>query len=412
MNYTIPINFIVALFALASCSSKQNTNELHYRLVPSTFSNHVVVDGLVNAINTSTVLCPQKISGTVVFIVEDGTPVEKGDTVCIIENRELENRYKGMLTRLEKSKARYEKGVADLEMNYALLMAQIESNEAQTSITNLDSAQLQYLTEQQRRIKELEIKRAIIEKEKLQKKMHYLEIINESKLQKLKIQIEQDEIRVEDYMDRLSQMVLIAPRSGIAKAATFRRHDNPVTEGDNVWPGRPLVEIPDTSAVDVMIQANETLFKQIDVGNTVEYTFDAMAGNRSWGRIEKKASIGQSISRGSDVKVFDITASVDSFLTIPEVGISANCKITFDYLADTMVVPQLAVFSYDTIHVVYVKDKNKYRRCEVIKGSESSKETVIVDGLNYADLISLIEPDENCISETIYLQNTETNNTN
>jgi len=414
LNYTISIKLIiaVALFALSSCGSKQNTNELHFRVVPSTFSNHVVIEGQVNAINTSMVVCPQRISGTVVFIVEDGTPVEKGDTVCIIENRELENRYEAMLTRLAKSKARYEKGIADLEMNYALLEAQIESNEAQTSITNLDSAQLQYLTQQQRRIKELEIERAAIEKKKLQKKLHYLEIINESKLRKLKIQIEQDELRAEEYKQRLSQMFLTAPRAGIARAATFRRHGNPVKEGDNVWRGRPLVEIPDTSDVHILIQATETLFKRIDIGDTIEYTFDAMAGNRAWGNIERKAPIGQSVSRGSKVKVFDITASVDSFLTLPEVGVSANCRITFSYLPDTMVVPQVAVYPFDSIHVVYVKDNNKYQRCQVIKGYESPKETVIISGVKYDDLISLVEPPESSVSETVYLDKIETNNTN
>nr|MDA3818663.1 hypothetical protein [Prolixibacteraceae bacterium] len=95
-----------------------------------------------------------------------------------------------------------------------------------------------------------------------------------------------------------------------------------------------------------------------------------------------------------------------------EVGISANCKITFNYLADTIVVPQVGVHQYDSIYVVYVKDKNRYQRCEVRKGYESPKETVIIDGLNYNDLVSLIKPDENRVSETIYLNNAETNNTN
>lgn len=414
MNYTISIKYFVTILfiALVSCGSDKNTNELHYRVVPTTFTDHIVIEGQVNAINTSMVVCPQNIYGTVVYIVEDGTTVEKGDTVCIIENRELENQYEEMLTKLENSKARYEKGLADLEMNYALLEAQIESNDAQTSIVNLDSAQLQYLTEQQRRIKELEIEKAAIEKEKLQKKRYYLEIINESKLRKLKIEIEQDELRVKEYKERLSQMVLTAPRAGIARPAKFRRHDDPVKEGDDVWRGHPLVEIPDVSEVNVLVQATETQFKRITIGDTVEYTFDAMAGNRAWGNITKKAPVGRSVNQESNVKVFDITASVDSFLTIPEVGISANCKITFNYMADTIVVPQVAVYTYDSIYVVYVQDNRQYKRCEIKKGYESPKETVIVNGLKYNDEVSLVEPAESKVSETIYLDRIETNNTN
>ncbi|MCF8363309.1 MAG: efflux RND transporter periplasmic adaptor subunit [Prolixibacteraceae bacterium] len=404
---------IMLLIGFFSCQSTGGGEELFHCVLPTTFSNHIVINGQVDAISTSMVSCPQNVNGTIVFIIEDGTYVEKGDTVCILENRELENRYDNMVANLEQSKANYEKGMANLEMNYALLTAQVESNEAQTSITNLDSVQLQYLSEQQRRIKELEIEKAAIEKEKLQTKLHYLEIINESKLRKLKIKIEQDEVRAREYKKILSGMVLTAPRDGIAKPAQVRwRGGQPVKEGDEVWRGHPLVEIPDVSNVNVSIEATESQFKKISVGDTVDFTFDAMAGNQAWGKIERKAPIGQPVSRGSNVKIFNITASVDSCLSLPEVGISANCKITFNFQKNAIVVPQVAVHQHDSIYVVYVKDNNTYQRREVRKGFESPKETVIVDGLKYNDLVSLIKPDENSVSETIYLQNTETNNKN
>lgn len=404
LNNSYHLLFLFIFFLFTACQNKGSESTLHFVSSPSTFSNHYVAEGQVNAISTSLINCPQQLSGTVVFIIEDGSRVKQGDTVCVIENRELENRYEEMLRRLEQSKAQYAKGVADLEMNFALLEAQVESNEAQTSITNLDSAQLQYLTSQQRRIKELELERAAVEKEKLQKKLHYLEIINQSELRKLKIRIEQDEMQVAEFKKLLSELVMVAPLDGVAIRAEHRRGNEKVKEGDEVWNGMTLVEIPDVEKVNVLMQVSESVFKQIEVGDTVEYTFDAMPGNRAWGNIQKKAPIGQTIQGSSNVKVFDITASIDTFQTLPEVGISANAKITFDLQENSVVIPQVSLFAYDSISVVYVKVKKGYERRQVTKGIESATEVVILDGLKFNEVLALTHPSEQEITETVRLK--------
>lgn len=407
-NYTKYL-LIALTLGFFSCNLSNNEKVLHQTLVPTDFSSHVLIEGQVNAVNTEVVLCPPSIEGTIVYIVEDGAKVQAGDTVCILENRELENRYDDIVAQLEQSEAQYEKVLADLEMSYALLMAQVESNKTQTSIANLDSVQLRYLSEQQRKIKELDLERAAIEKEKLQKQLHYLEIINQSKLRRQEISIEQNQKRVQEYKELLSQMVLTSPNSGIARRANVgRRRREMIKEGDEVWYGMSLVEIPDISQVNVFFTANETQFKRMKVGDAVEFTFDAMAGNKAWGKIQKKAAVGQSMDGNSGVKVFDITASVDSFITLPEVGISANCKVIFEEVKNSLVVPQVAVFQHDVLKVVFVKNKKGYERREVKIITESPGEVVIGSGLNPYEELALNHPPDEMITNTIFLPINET----
>ncbi|MDA3930266.1 MAG: hypothetical protein PF541_15055 [Prolixibacteraceae bacterium] len=401
-----PIRFIFSIlfvFVFYSCRNTDTSNSVLFQIQSATYTDDVLVDGTVEAVNSSTLACPRRLEGTIVFLIEEGVLVEEGDTVCILENRESENYLENLVVKVEQSKAQLAKSKADLEMQYALLEAQVQSNEAQTSITNLDTAQIKYLSIQQQKIKELELQIAVIQKEKFQKKLHFLEQINESELKKLKLQIEQDENQVDHIKSILNEMVMLAPQNGMAIRAKSWRSGEKVQEGDEVWGGMPLVKIPDKTEMKVIIQASESNYKRISEGNKVEYTFNAMPGNLAWGSIQKKAPMGKPIKRNSKVKQFEITATVDSFKVIPELGLSANCKVILTEVFDTIVIPQLAIFDEDSIKVVYVKKRKKFEKREILLGESSLKQAVIIAGLNGNEIISFQKPTKTKMKRIVLL---------
>ena len=401
------LNYIIVLFYLTlafSCSDKTDSRLVYYKLHPDSFIDDLVAEGTVESVNSSIVNCPQRLSGTIIFLVEDASMVKKGDTVCILENREYASFYEDLLTRVEQSRAQYNKSKADLDMSYSLLQAQVKSNEAQSAITNLDSVQLQYLSIQQRRIKMLELEIAAIEKSKYETKLKFLDQINESELRKLELQIKQDENQAARIKEILDGMIMTAPRDGLALRAKMRQGGAKVQEGDNVWGGIPLVEIPDLSEVKVMIMASETNYKRISENNEVAFSFDAMPGNMAWGKIEKKAPMGQPVSRNSKVRIFEITAKVDSFKVLPEVGVSASCRVFLSYIPDTIVVPQLAIFDDDSLKVVYVKTSwNSYEKRQVLISKSSPGSAVIAAGLSGDEVVSFIKPKPAKIKSTLLL---------
>jgi HlyD family secretion protein len=278
-------------------------------------------------------------------------------------------------------------------MNYALLEAQLNNINAQTSIANLDTFQLNYISPVQRQIKELELQIAAIEKGKFERRLEFLKRINESELKKIQLQIKREENQADRIKELLDAMVLLAPLDGMALRATSRiNRDNKIQVGDQVWDNVPLLSIPDMSLMKVVIQAPETDYRRISLNDSVIFTFDAMPGNKAWGKILKIAPMGRSLSRNASIKVFDVTASVDSFLSIPEPGLSAQCNIVMKQLADTIVVPQLAIFDEDSIRVVYVVEGNNYLRHEVVTGIASPREAVIAAGLKGNELLSFVKP--------------------
>ncbi|WP_298650116.1 efflux RND transporter periplasmic adaptor subunit [uncultured Proteiniphilum sp.] len=337
-------------------------------------------------------MCPGNVDGIVTFLIDNGTYVNEGDVVCIIEDNNQQNNYDNLQIALENATAELSKVNADLKMQYALLEAQVKNNEVDTEIAHLDSLQLTFATPTQRRIKELELERAYIEKAKFEQKLNALDIINQSEIRKLEINIQQLSNRLESAEKILEGLTIRAPKRGLAIVSDSRMTGTKLKVGDNVWNNMPVVMIPEVSEMKVKMAVNETDFKYISENDSVAYSFDAMPGNRAHGRIIKKLPVGQPYKRDSKVKFFEVEASIDSVLQLPEPGFTANSRVITTYVNDTIVIPQIAIYEVDSMKVVYVRNNKKYEIRQIATGPSSMKEAIVTTGLKKGEVISLIKP--------------------
>jgi len=173
--------------------------------------------------------------------------------------------------------------------------------------------------------------------------------------------------------------------------------------GEVAYSGMPLIMIPDLKNMKVKIEATETQFKQLNMNDSIEFTFDAMPGKKAWGHITSMTPIGRPISRSSKVKVFDLEATIDSAMTLPEPGLSVNCRIFLKRVPNVIVLPQLALFDVDSLKVVYVKKGKHFEPRQVITGASSSKLAVILAGLTGKEDVSLIKPASNKVKQLVRL---------
>ncbi|GHT00099.1 hypothetical protein FACS189421_11710 [Bacteroidia bacterium] len=384
--------FIVLLILLSACHSEEGKDISTYTISRTNFENTLFVDGFVEPVRSANATCPPYIEGVVAYLVEDGVMVNEGDTVCIVEVQQLQTNYDQMLIDLENSKAGLNRIKADLSSQYALLEAQVRNNEAETSIARLDSLQLKYSTANQAKIKELELSRVTIEKERYQKKLQALSIIQQSEIRRRELEIQQFVNRIESFKSQLDALTVKAPKSGLATRAIYRMTGKKLQVGDPVWHLMPLVVIPDLSEMKVKIKSPEVDYKYINTGDSIAYTFDAMPENTAWGKITIKSPVGQQYKEGSKVKFFDIEASIDSTQVMPSPGFTVNGRIFLQQVKDTLVVPQVAIFEVDSMKVVYVKSKKGYEMRQVSTGLTSSKEAIITSGLLENDVVSLSKP--------------------
>lgn len=388
---------------LISCSSGDSEHIATYTISQKNFENFVSIDGYVESINSTTLSCPQFVEGAIQYIIDDGVFVEEGDVLCIIEAKELQTFYDELEVRLEGARALLNTTKATLSSEYAMLEAQVKSNEADTKIAQMDSLQLEYSPENQRKIKELDLQRVSIEKNRYEKKLKSLAIIQNSEIRKQELEIQNLERRALSIKEQLDKLIIKSPKKGLATRAIFRRTGKKLQVGDNVWENLPIIIIPEMEKVKVKIMASETDYKLINIGDSVQYTFDAMPNDTAWGKIKQRSPIGQPINFNSKVKEFEIEASLDSASKVPEPGFTANCQIWLKKVADTIVIPQIALFDNDSIKVVYVKKGKKFEKRQVLTGLSSPKETIITTGLNEDETISLTRPSESLIRNTVLL---------
>lgn len=392
--------YILISFIFLSCSSKSDKNIATYTVSTKNFENTIVIDGSVEPVRTTTLACPRYVDGIIQYIIDDGTYVKEGDILCIIEVNELQTNYDQLLVNLENSRAQLNTTKATLSSEYAMLEAQVKSNEADAQIAQLDSLQLAYIPENQRKIKELELQRVSIEKNKYEKKLKSLAIIQQSEIKKQEIEIQRNQQQANSIKERLDQLTIRAPRKGLATRAKSHMTGTKLKVGDNVWNNVPIIVMPEMDEVKIKIMAPEQDYKLINIGDSVQYTFDAMPDNIAWGKIKQRSPVGQPINRESKVKLFEIEATVDSMITIPDPGFTANCQIWLKQITDTIVIPQIAVFEDDSIRVVYVKKNNKFEKRQVLTGLSSPKEAIITKGLLRGEVVSLTKPDPSSIKNT------------
>jgi len=403
---TIPVFFLLMVF---SCSS--DTNIAIYTVSQSDFINALLLEGTVEPVLSTTLASPRNCDGVVQFLVEDGTYVEKDEVVCIIEYQELQNYYDQQMISLENAEATLNKTIADLNMQYALLEAQVKTNEADTKIAQMDSLQLAFVSPKQQLIKELELEKANIEKDRYEKKLKALKIIQQSEIKKGELEIQRFKMQVQNFKDMLDALTIKAPRSGMAIRANSRLTGKKYQVGDPVWSVMPLVIIPDFKQMKVQIMASETDYKNISINDSVHYAFDAMPGNAGTGKILKKAPVGQPYKKDGKVKFFEIEASIDSVLVMPEPGFTANCRIILKQSKNVVSVPQIAIFEEDSMKVVFVQRKKGYERRQVLTGLSSLKESVVTAGLEDGEIIALSKPKPSLIKELIALPDSLTKKT-
>ena len=399
-------------FWLISCTGNKDSRVITFRLSKSDYTEKINIPGTVRAVVNLPVMPPGRMFGqmTIVRLAPDGAFVKKGDTICVLSEPVIETMYKEILISIETLEAELKKTEADNQLNIALLEANLATSEAQQKISSLDSLQMKFATEVQKKLLELEMKKALIEKQKIERKLTATKMIGETDIRQKKARIIQEKTKAQTYADQINAMTIIAQRDGIVLrtesptisimstqgSGTF---GGPMREGSVLFLNTPVLQFPDLSKMEVSADAAEADFKKIEKGQKVFITVDAAKKLVTTGKVNRKSlasSYTQRYSR-SKVKSYEVIIDVDSCHSKIKPGLSADCEIILKEVKDTLFVPTLAIFERDSTRIVYVAGKKDFVPVKVETGSSGSSYTIITDGLKGDETIALSEPPNSMI---------------
>lgn len=400
------IYFLLILFIFPFCTGKR-PNIITYDLRRSDYLETINATGTIQAVNSTTILAPV-LSATnlikITHLAEDGSYVQKGDTICIFEAPA------GLLTYIEtfsvdlqNMEADLKKLEADIAMRQSQLNAQVETNKAQIAITMLDSIQMKFAPPVKKQLLELEMQKATIEKNKLQKKVAAQKRIDNSELVKLRSRIAMQKSRVDIFKTEVNSLNLVSPVNGmIMHIENYRIDGNyitigPIEEGSSTLSKMAVLQIPDFNAVQILLEVQEADYKRIQNGKKVQIRVESVAGLNTTGKIQRKTLQRKANQPSSALKTYEIIVSVDSCHLKMKPGLSATCRIIVDEVKDTIVVPTMGIFLTDSSKTVYVAEEDKFRAVSVETGLSNSSGSIVTHGLTGSEVIALSEPPHNLI---------------
>lgn len=406
------ISVVASAILLTSCKPKA-VNIITCDLKRSDYSDVIIASGTIQAVKSTTITAPLDFfwDMKVDWVIQAGSRVDQGDTVCILKCEPVLQMLDQQLSDLESLRADYKKMEADNALNRAMLDARVKENKAGMAISELDSMQIRFAPRIKQQLMGLELERARIEERKLQKKYEAEKKIDESEIRQLKSRISQAEVQVQTMQEQLKSLTILAPKSGIVKEAEMQgRMMISFGEGDPIeiggypkvgsliFPQLAMMEIPEMDEVQVVVKVQEVDYKRIEKGQKVEITVDAKDNLRTTGSVKVKSLAGRQ-DYDSPVKWYDVTVSVDSCHIQMPPGLSARCSIILNRLADQVSVPTVAIFEKDSMKIVYVKEGDKFKPVKIETGLSNSSQTIITNGLTGSETISLMEPPYQYIKE-------------
>ena len=198
----------------------------------------------------------------------------------------------------------------------------------------------------------------------------------------------QDDLQAAQITVDIAQNTLDLARLSAPFAGTITQVDSKV--GDLVTTGKQAFQIDDLSHLLVDVDISEVDINQVQIGQTVILTFDALPGQEFTGRVSEIASFGLSVSGSVN---FTVTVDIQDPSADIKPGMTAAANVTVSQMDDVLLVPSRAVRTVDGKRVVYVLKDNTPVAVEIELGSSEDNHSQITAGdLTAGDLIIINPP--------------------
>jgi HlyD family secretion protein len=161
--------------------------------------------------------------------------------------------------------------------------------------------------------------------------------------------------------------------------------------GDLVTAGSKAFQVDDISRLLVDVDISEVDINQIEIGQQVDMTFDAISGQDFTGTVSDVSMYGTNNSGSIE---FSITVAIDNPIAEIKPGMTAAVNVVVKELSEVLLVPSRAVRTVNGKRVVYVLQNNIPMPVTITLGASADSYSQILSGeISKGDQIVLNPPD-------------------
>lgn len=386
----------IILVAIIGCNNKTVREVQSYKVKSGTFSNMIVEEGEVQAVNSISISSPSiswRLGGLKInYIVEDGSEVEENDTVAIFDPTDVKKAIIEAEASLEIANAELEKKKATQESELADLEAEYEITRLSYEISKINFEQSSFEADIKKQEIKLTLDKSLISLERAKEEIDNKKLIQYEDLQQAMLKIRQQKTRLADANNSLNMLYVVAPSPGIAIIRKNWSTRNKFTIGDQPYSGYPMIDLPDLSKLKVIVNINEVDVAKIIKGLRVEIRPDAFSDSIYSGEIISIANLAMRKDDDSKIKVFPIEILIEEKTDKLMPGLTVGCQILIEEIDNVVFVPVEGLFSDGDKDYVFIKSGSGYKRREVVTANSNNDFIIIKEGVSDSEIIALADP--------------------
>jgi multidrug efflux pump subunit AcrA (membrane-fusion protein) len=397
---------LLALVGAAATLAAMNLYKPPAREVPTArverrdFLNTVRARGEVKSTRSAKIMAPATPNLTIVRLAENGKAIKKGEVVAAFDSSSQEDQFIARRTALREAEseivqAKAQHSIADEQNALAIMTAQYNVERAE-----LEASKQEILSEIEglkNRIN-VTITKGVLSQEKT--KDEATDLSQRADLRRIEEKKDKAIRDVKTTESYLGSMVLRAPVDGVVQilpnnraSGSFGTSRPPFQEGDTVWTGATIAEIPDLSSLNVEFRVEEIDRGRVEVGQPVRIRIDAVPDLLIEGEVESISPIATLVFRRfPPEKNFPAQALLREIDSRLRPGMSATVEIIVDRRPDELIIPNKASFQIEGQPVVYVRSGAGFRPKSIEVLARNSSE-IVVRGVEEGQVIALENPE-------------------
>ena len=360
------------------------------------FDITVEATGLLRAVRSRPVSAPQVPNlwqFTIRTLAPEGTEVKAGDVVAVLDAQQLARqqlRWDAEVRTLAKEVEKREKAgeVQELELQSKLEEARVSL--AKAKLKTSPSEEL---------VSKLELKKARIDKEQAERVLELTElkaIANrasaKAELALINRKYERAKRQLEIVREGIKAMQVKAPTGGMVLHAKDW-NGNKIKEGETIWRGSKIVEMPDMKEMEALILVDEVDARHVKPGQEVSISFEALPNVTFEGMIKSVSPLARRKRWNQPYRVFDTVVGFrETDEDVMRPGMRVTASIVTDRVPGVLAVPESSVEEgAGDIQVWVARGRDQGPR-SVRLGSRNDGRVIVEEGLAEGDVIYIRPP--------------------
>jgi len=201
----------------------------------------------------------------------------------------------------------------------------------------------------------------------------------------------------------LTMMQLHAQTDGIVNVlpnfrsqGTFGASTPPFKEGDNVWTGAEIAEMPDLSQLYINLNLEEVDRGKLQMGQTVKVRVDAIPDKEFLGEIDFISPIASLVFKGGTTpeKSFPARATLKNLDDRLRPGMSSSAEIIIEKKPGMLLIPARSSFDKGGKPAVYVQAGKNFVVRQIQVGERNDEDIIVTSGLKEGEIVTLESPEE------------------